>query len=267
MLLDSLNRNVLTACRNAAHQTLQDASGTDFGEFRSSVGKHRLDALGPAHGARKLEEEVVFYASRLGLALSGYVLVHGAEGPVDFGAGNGFRELLAGRLHKRGVECSAHGQGQGALRTCGLESCAGFFDGLLFSGDYHLSVGVVVGCDHDARGPGANRFNSIGVQRDDGGHCARLHLAAALHSAGPGGDKPMYWGFYQPEFGYDLNTADLAGYGVGEGLDSYLIVSKTAENEQLVEDINAALKEVVEEGTSKELNVKYFGDDYSPSYN
>jgi polar amino acid transport system substrate-binding protein len=80
-------------------------------------------------------------------------------------------------------------------------------------------------------------------------------------------DKPMYWGFYQPEFGYDLNTADLAGYGVGEGLDSYLIVSKTAENEQLVEDINAALKEVVEEGTSKELNVKYFGDDYSPSYN
>ena len=80
-------------------------------------------------------------------------------------------------------------------------------------------------------------------------------------------DKPMYWGFYQPEFGYDLNTADLAGYGVGEGLDSYLIVSKTAENEQLVKDINAALKEVVEEGTSKELNEKYFGDDYSPSYN
>ena len=79
-------------------------------------------------------------------------------------------------------------------------------------------------------------------------------------------DKPMYWGFYQPEFGYDLNTADLAGYGVGEGLDSYLIVSKTEENEQLVADINAALREVIEEGKSKELNEKYFGDDYSPSY-
>ena len=80
-------------------------------------------------------------------------------------------------------------------------------------------------------------------------------------------DKPMYWGFYQPEFGYDLNTADLAGYGVGEGLDSYLIVSKTEENEQLVADINAALKEVILEGKSKELNEKYFGGDYSPSYN
>lgn len=79
-------------------------------------------------------------------------------------------------------------------------------------------------------------------------------------------DKPMYFGYYQPEFGYDLGTHDLAGYGVGEGMDSFLIVSKTAENEQLVQDINKALKEVIEEGTSKELNIKYFGDDYSPSY-
>lgn len=80
-------------------------------------------------------------------------------------------------------------------------------------------------------------------------------------------DKPMYFGYYLPEFGYDLATHDLDGFGVGEGLDSYLIVSKTAENEQLVEDINAALKEVIEEGTSKAINEKYFGDDYSPSYN
>ncbi len=79
-------------------------------------------------------------------------------------------------------------------------------------------------------------------------------------------DKPMYFGFYQPEFGFDLHAISLEGYGVGEGMDSFLIVSKTEENEQLVEDINAALREVIEEGTSKEINEKYFGDDYSPSY-
>ena len=80
-------------------------------------------------------------------------------------------------------------------------------------------------------------------------------------------DKPMYFGFYQPEFGFDLHAISLEGYGVGEGMDSYLIVSKTEENKQLVEDINKALREVIEEGISKELNIKYFGDDYSPSYN
>ena len=79
-------------------------------------------------------------------------------------------------------------------------------------------------------------------------------------------DKPMYFGYYQPEFGYDLHAISLAGYGVGEGMDSYLIVSRTEENKQLVEDINKALREVIEEGKSKEINLKYFGDDYSPSY-
>lgn len=80
-------------------------------------------------------------------------------------------------------------------------------------------------------------------------------------------DKPMYFGYYQPEFGYELNTFEINGYGVGEGMDSFLIVSKTPENEQLVADINKALREVIEEGKSKEINLKYFGDDYSPSYN
>jgi polar amino acid transport system substrate-binding protein len=75
-------------------------------------------------------------------------------------------------------------------------------------------------------------------------------------------DKPMYYGYYQPEFNFDLNVSDLDGYT--EGLYSYLLVSKG--NEQLVEDINEALKEVVEDGTSKEINEKYFFDDYSPSY-
>ncbi len=79
-------------------------------------------------------------------------------------------------------------------------------------------------------------------------------------------DKPMYFGFYEPEFGYDLHPIELKGYGVNEGMDSYLIASRTEENEQLVEDINAALREVIEEGTSTELDIKYFGDDYSPVY-
>jgi len=79
-------------------------------------------------------------------------------------------------------------------------------------------------------------------------------------------DIAMYFGYYQPEFGLDLHTIGLDGYGVGEGMDSYLIVSKTEENEQLVEDINKALREVIEEGKSKEINIKYFGEDFSPSY-
>lgn len=79
-------------------------------------------------------------------------------------------------------------------------------------------------------------------------------------------DKPMYFGFYQPEFGLDLHAIELKGYGVDQGMDSYLIVSRTEENEQLVEDINRALREVIEEGTSTQLNEKYFGDDFSPSY-
>lgn len=78
-------------------------------------------------------------------------------------------------------------------------------------------------------------------------------------------DKPMYFGYYQPEFGYDFKTANLNGYGVGDGLFSYLMIGKG--NEQLVDDINVALKEVIEDGTSKEICEKYFGDDYSPSYN
>lgn len=79
-------------------------------------------------------------------------------------------------------------------------------------------------------------------------------------------DKPMYFGYYQPEFGFDLHAISLDGYGVGEGMDSFLIVSRTEENKQLVDDINKALREVIEEGKSKEINLKYFGEDYSPSY-
>lgn len=45
---------------------------------------------------------------------------------------------------------------------------------------------------------------------------------------------------------------------------SYFVVGK--EETQLAEDINAALKEVVEEGISKQINEKYFDEDYSPTY-
>lgn len=75
-------------------------------------------------------------------------------------------------------------------------------------------------------------------------------------------DKPMYFGFYQPEFGYDLNTYSLEGFGQGQGLDSYLIVSQG--NDQLAKDINEALAEVIAEGKSTDINLKYFGDDYTP---
>lgn len=76
-------------------------------------------------------------------------------------------------------------------------------------------------------------------------------------------DAPMYYGYYQPEFGLDLKVNYLKGYGTEDGLFSYFLVSKG--NEQLVADINKALYEVVTEGTSKELNEKYFGGDYTPS--
>ncbi|MBQ8983029.1 MAG: transporter substrate-binding domain-containing protein [Lachnospiraceae bacterium] len=76
-------------------------------------------------------------------------------------------------------------------------------------------------------------------------------------------DAPMYYGYYQPEFGFDLKVNYLKGYGTSDGLYSYFLVSKG--NEQLVEDINRALYEVVEEGKSKEINEKYFGGDYTPS--
>lgn len=76
-------------------------------------------------------------------------------------------------------------------------------------------------------------------------------------------DAPMYYGYYQPEFNYDLNTSSLAGHTSTDGLFSYLIVSKG--NEQLVDEINAAWYEVVKEGKSKEICEKYFTKDYSPA--
>ena len=79
-------------------------------------------------------------------------------------------------------------------------------------------------------------------------------------------DKPMFE-YYQKEFNFNVTGVslnnDVSKDLMGEPF-SYLIVSKG--NEALVEDLNKALKEVIEDGTSKEINLKWFGNDYSPSY-
>ncbi|WP_194608867.1 transporter substrate-binding domain-containing protein [Clostridium vitabionis] len=76
-------------------------------------------------------------------------------------------------------------------------------------------------------------------------------------------DAPMYYGYYEPEFGYDLQVKNLAGFGTTDGMYSYYLLSKGSD--QLLKDINSALREVIEDGTSKEINEKYFdGKDYTP---
>ena len=79
-------------------------------------------------------------------------------------------------------------------------------------------------------------------------------------------DKPMFE-YYQKEYSLDLTgktiSGDLSTALMSEPY-SYFVVGK--EETQLAEDINAALKEVVEEGISKQINEKYFDEDYSPTY-
>lgn len=76
-------------------------------------------------------------------------------------------------------------------------------------------------------------------------------------------DKPMYDGFYKPEFNLDLKEVPLNNE-TGLDLDSYFIVPK--EETQLAEDINRVLHEVVADGTSKEISITFLGDDYSPVF-
>lgn len=79
-------------------------------------------------------------------------------------------------------------------------------------------------------------------------------------------DKPMFE-YYQKEYSLDLTgktiSGDLSTALMSEPY-SYFVVGK--EETQLAEDINAALKEVVEDGISKQINEKYFDEDYSPTY-
>ena len=79
-------------------------------------------------------------------------------------------------------------------------------------------------------------------------------------------DKPMFE-YYQREFNFNVTGVSISNTLAKDLMEepfSYLIVSKG--NETLVEDINKALKEVIQDGTSKEINLKWFGSDYSPSY-
>ncbi|MEX2805664.1 transporter substrate-binding domain-containing protein [Streptococcus sp. H31] len=79
-------------------------------------------------------------------------------------------------------------------------------------------------------------------------------------------DKPMFE-YYQKEYNLDLTgkmiSGDLSSALMSEPY-SYFVVGK--EETQLAEDINTALKEIVEDGTSKQINEKYFDEDYSPTY-
>ena len=77
-------------------------------------------------------------------------------------------------------------------------------------------------------------------------------------------DKPMYE-YYNAEYNFNLKELDLSddvSSSVMAEPYSFFIVSKG--NEELLENINKALAEVIADGTSKEINEKYFGDDYTP---
>ena len=73
--------------------------------------------------------------------------------------------------------------------------------------------------------------------------------------------------YYQKEFNFNVDGVSISNTLSKDLMEepfSYLIVSKG--NDTLTEDINKALKEVIQDGTSKEINLKWFGSDYSPSY-
>lgn len=78
--------------------------------------------------------------------------------------------------------------------------------------------------------------------------------------------KPMFE-YYQKELGLKLTgkpvSSDLEKELLSEPY-SYFVFSK--DQKQLQKDVNKALKEVIGDGTSKKINEKYFGEDYSPSY-
>jgi polar amino acid transport system substrate-binding protein len=77
-------------------------------------------------------------------------------------------------------------------------------------------------------------------------------------------DKPMFEVF-QKEFNLTLKGIEIGDELSGSIMRtpfSYLIISKG--NEDLAADINRVLREVILDGTSKRINEKYFGSDYSP---
>ena len=80
-------------------------------------------------------------------------------------------------------------------------------------------------------------------------------------------DKPMF-DMYQKEFALNLKGIELADEVSDQLMRtpySYLLIGKG--NEQLAADINKALSELIADGTSKRIDEKYFGADYSPGLN
>lgn len=78
-------------------------------------------------------------------------------------------------------------------------------------------------------------------------------------------DKPMFE-YYQKEFNFNVKGVDLNNDMAKELMEepnSYFLISKG--NDKLLNDVNKALKEVFEDGTSKRINEKWFGTDYTPS--
>lgn len=79
-------------------------------------------------------------------------------------------------------------------------------------------------------------------------------------------DKPMFE-YYQKEYNLNLVGKTVSGDLENQLLSepySYFVLAK--DDTKLAKDINKALKEVVKDGTSKKINEKYFGQDYSPTY-
>lgn len=77
-------------------------------------------------------------------------------------------------------------------------------------------------------------------------------------------DKPMY-DYYNKEYNFGLKELTISNEVSTSLLSepySYLLISKG--NDQLLQDVNEALKKVYDSGKSKEINEKYFGVDYTP---
>ena len=109
---------------------------------------------------------------------------------MELGSIDGLCQLDTCRLHQGAVEGTAYCQRQGAtFELLQLLTSLGYtFDG---AADDQLAGGVVVGRDDDFAGGGnlgADVFNGLVVEFDDGGHGGGTQFAALLHGVGTGND-------------------------------------------------------------------------------
>lgn len=73
-------------------------------------------------------------------------------------------------------------------------------------------------------------------------------------------DAPMFNAYYQKEYGFDVKTFSLKGRT--STAYSYFVVAHG--DDQLLEDVNKALAEVIEDGTSTAICEEFLGGDYTP---